>query len=540
MAKVVSIEIGYLMTRICEVEYKGKAHKVYKSFTVPTREGVINDGVLDVTTEYVDSIKSALSKHKVNSKQVVFTISSAKIASREVTIPMVKENRIYDVVKANAPEYFPVDLSQYQLAYSILGVEGDTKGGQKYKLLVLAAPSAMLTGYYSLAEELKLEVLAIDYVGNSLFQVVKNECKEGTNLIIKIDERNSLIMVVKGGKIIFTRSIAYGVDEALNEVRQDPERDAYATFEQAAQIAYEEDTTQSEHVREALQPTISAIARVVEFFVSRNQGENIDRVLLTGMGADIIGFPELIADETNHDVEIVGRIPSLSLDKYFDTPYFNEYLTCVGAAISPINFRKEEEKKSAAASGGKASGGSKTGMTVAIAICVLGVLAGVGLSVYSIYEYGMIEKENKRLNKQMDDLSEIIPVYNEYIETLDKYNKVTAIYDVTKNRNDDLDMFFKELETKLPMNGTIDTFSCDQQNVTLSMTVKSKLEANAVIEELRKFDSLDPDSVAVASLTVQYDEDDIATAVEFVVTATYRPVNYNEETSDDAVIEGAE
>ena len=27
------------------------------------------------------------------------------------------------------------------------------------------------------------------------------------------------------------------------------------------------------------------------------------------------------------------------IDKYFNTPHFNEYVTCVGAAVSPINFR---------------------------------------------------------------------------------------------------------------------------------------------------------------------------------------------------------
>lgn len=529
MAKVVSIEIGYLVTRICEVEYKGKGHKVYKSFTVPTKEGIINDGVLSVTSDYVDSIRSALSKNKVSSKQVVFTISSAKIASREVMIPLVKENRIYDVVKANASEYFPVDLSQYQLAYSILGIEGEEKGNQKYKLLVLAAPTAMLTGYYDLAAELKLEVAAIDYVGNSLFQIIKDECDEGTNLIIKIDERNSLIMVVKSGRIIFTRSIAYGVDEALNEVRQDPERNAYATFEQAAEIAYEEDVTKSVHVKEALAPTIGAIARVVEFFVSRNQGENIDRVLITGMGADIVGFPEMIAEETNHEVEVVGKIPSLNLDKYFNTPHFNEYVTCVGAAVSPINFRREEEKK--AVSSGS---GSNSGYLIAGLICGLGVLAGIGLSVFAIYENRDAVKESKKLNAQVEQLQDIIPIYEEYIGTLDEYNKVTAIYDVTRNRNDDLELFFKELEQKMPMNGTIESFSCTQQDVIINILVKNKGEVAATIEQLRKFESLNPDSVTVTAMTVQYDEDDMPTAVEFVVSAQYRPVTYGEGESTES------
>ena len=127
-AKVISIEIGYLLTRVCEVDYKAKTHKVYKYFTIPTSEGVINDGVLSVTPEYTEALKAALTENKMNAKQVVFTVTSGRIASREVVIPLVKESRIADVVNANAADYFPVDLSLYRFAYTVLGLVEDAKG----------------------------------------------------------------------------------------------------------------------------------------------------------------------------------------------------------------------------------------------------------------------------------------------------------------------------------------------------------------------------------------------------------------------------
>ena len=160
--RVISIEIGYSLTRVCEMDYKAKSPKIYNSFTIPTMEGIVNDGALVLKPQYIEDLRKAIIDHKIKAKQVVFSVSSAKIASREVTIPFVKENRIADVVKANAADYFPVDLSQYQLAYSILETIGTEKGNQQYKLLVLAAPSAMLDGYYELASALKLEVLGIE------------------------------------------------------------------------------------------------------------------------------------------------------------------------------------------------------------------------------------------------------------------------------------------------------------------------------------------------------------------------------------------
>ena len=44
--RVISIEIGYSLTRVCEMDYKAKSPKIYNSFTIPTMEGIVNDGAL--------------------------------------------------------------------------------------------------------------------------------------------------------------------------------------------------------------------------------------------------------------------------------------------------------------------------------------------------------------------------------------------------------------------------------------------------------------------------------------------------------------
>ena len=100
--KVLSIEIGYLFTRVCEVDYKSKTPKVYKRFTVPTLQGVMNDGTIEPDSHYMEGLRSGLREFGIKSKQVVFTLASTKIATREVVVPYVKENRIGTMVKANA------------------------------------------------------------------------------------------------------------------------------------------------------------------------------------------------------------------------------------------------------------------------------------------------------------------------------------------------------------------------------------------------------------------------------------------------------
>lgn len=583
--KVISIEIGYSLTRVCETDYKSKTHKVYKSFTVPTPDGVINDGALMITGEYVDMLKKALAENKVKTKQVMFTITSAKIASREVVIPFVKENRIADVVNANASDYFPVDLSQYQLAYSILGVIGETKGTQQYKLLVMAAPIALLNGYYDLAKALKLELAAIDYAGNSIYQVVKEECKQGNNLIVKVDERSTLVMVVQNGVLSFTRNVAYGVDEAVDAVMESRQWGDIQNFSQALQVlegndcvmlpkqnntetvnaqsadaeaqdaeaaetvssgtaveaapTVEEQTPETrakQAVTESLQPLTGGIARVIDYYVSHNSNATIDRVLLTGMGANIRGLAELLSREINHPIEILRQAAGWNLEKNFKKEYYGEYIACVGAAAEPLGFKKEADKGKGKAKG---EGSSKSGMAVngsaiAYTLLIVGVIVAIVLAVIPMVRYIGLQKTNTELKAQSSELQEIIPVYNEYVTTKAEYTKVNAMYEATENRNEELYDFIVELEEKLPSSVNALSFTSDVTTVTINMTVATKDDAIAAIEQLRSFDSLIGETVTVSALTTQEEEESGVTGVNFTAVALYRPIEDDVQAEENA------
>lgn len=565
--KVISIEIGYSLTRVCETDYKAKIHRIYKNFSIPTPEGVINDGALMITPEYVESMKAALAENKVKSKQVVFTITSAKIASREVVIPFVKDNRIADVINANASDYFPVDLTQYQLAYNVLGVLGETKGNQQYKLLVMAAPKALLSGYYDLARALKLEVAALDYAGNSIYRVVKEECAQGTNLIIKSDERSTLVMVVQNGAISFTRNIAYGVDEAIQSVMDslhwgqvDSVTKAMDILSQNICVALPQETpekketpddlvieviadeseklatvTQEQRAKEdvthSVMPLIGSIARVVDYYVSHNANTTIDRVLFTGLGADIQGLNQLLAQEINHPVEVLTQAAGWNFEKSFKTKAYGAYLACAGAAVAPLGFKANKEK--AGAKPGR-SKGKLDGAIIAYVVLGAGIVAALGMIVSSTFSYGSALKENVELRAQASELEAIIPVYNEYVTTYNDYIKVSAMYDVTRSNNDNFYELLEELEQRLPSDVSVVSLESNRDGVAINMDVPSKNEAAAVVEQMRLFDALYPDSVTVTSVTMTEEEETGSTTVNFTVTANYRSLTEQENPVSEA------
>ena len=74
----------------------------------------VMDGEIHDLEAVAAAVKDNLRNAGIKNRKVVFTISSARIATREVILPPIRDNKIKPIIEANASDYFPVDMSNYQ------------------------------------------------------------------------------------------------------------------------------------------------------------------------------------------------------------------------------------------------------------------------------------------------------------------------------------------------------------------------------------------------------------------------------------------
>ena len=118
--KVLSIEVGYSITHVVEMDYEAKNPKIYNAFSFETPPDVLSDESVVVNESLIALMRQAMTQNGIRTTKAVFTISSTRIATRDVSIPMVKDNKIKQLLLANSTEYFPVDLAQYELVYRVV------------------------------------------------------------------------------------------------------------------------------------------------------------------------------------------------------------------------------------------------------------------------------------------------------------------------------------------------------------------------------------------------------------------------------------
>lgn len=497
--RVISIEVNENVTKIVEAEARAKNPRVFKSFMVNTPANTVSDGMIQVTDAYVESLKEAFVKQGIKTTRVIFSIASTKIASREVTVPYVKENKVGEVIQAKAEEFFPVDLSDYKVSHTLLGDVEDEKGQKRRKALVLAAPLSLLQGYYDLADALDLMVEALDYSGNSLLQAVRKNCNEGVQAVAKIDENSTMVIIMKDGDVVSIRNIAYGVNDAIQVIESkgkrligsdegDEYRNALADLRENIYIREDDGSRKLDpkigEVTNSLDSLVNGIARVLTFYNSRSGDNTIEHLFLTGVGGSFRGMHDFLQSKLGLPVSTIKSVEDLTLPRDFYAKALGDYISAIGAMIAPLDFmmseRNEQQVRSKAAV-------VKDYMPIAIVACAGFVIVALALTLLAVIPYKQAQNEQKRIARRIEELKPVEGVYNTYVAAQGIWTDAKMMLELTENHNDDLVAFIQELEQKMPADIIVLSMVANAKDVTMNIDVSSKESAAKVLQELDGF-----------------------------------------------------
>jgi len=533
--KILSIEIGVDVTHVLEMDYRVKNPKVYRSFSFQTPVGVIGEAGVRKSEEFRTALHKLLDANKIKTRKTLFVVNSGKIASREVLIPMIKENRIKDFLNTNSADFFPVDLSRYQLVYRNEGVVQQDKV-KKRKLYVFAVPGDLVQSYEELADFCSLELTALDYVGNSIFQMMHKAVGNNICCSVKLDNNATMITIINQGMVVLQRTVFYGfeevekvvVDSGLFPKEQYPaamdilqQADCLDTNQTAPEDAMNAMNAMRAEAVEALRPMIGNIRRVLDYYQSRNNGAEVKECFLIGNGAYIKGLDRLMSLELNLPVHLQEkdvlngfRTSGGRLDAMYEA--------CYGAAIQPLDFvfgsaqtaKIIEEKK-------------KRELLAAKLIGLLCVACAVILLALSGVQRIALSHELNNLNKQKDELEYIQDIYNAYVDTKSQYDDVTKMNGKTETVSDALADAIEEMEEKFPSGVKVTSLTSNGEGISMDIEVSTKEEAAKILQNLATFDAFR--SVTTNGITESTDENGKIT-VTFSVMCTY--VN---GTADDSI-----
>ncbi|MBO7632554.1 MAG: pilus assembly protein PilM [Lachnospiraceae bacterium] len=537
--KVLSMEIGQGMTRVVEIDYQSKSPKIYNAFSLETPKDMVQDGVITRNEDFIINLKAELRKRDIRTESLVFTVASSRIANREARIPLCKPKQILPLITANAADYFPVDMNQYHLVYNILG-KTEEEGVKQYRLALLAVPNDVTTSYIDLARTLGMHIRAMDYVGNSIFQVVRHEMTGGVNAVIKIDEHTSLITIIKNGEIVLQRSVPHGVNGAIENVTELDVygenlsyADATVVFTQQrclrrylnVDVDYQEAEDTSDEVMmsrimitENLRYFIGNVGRILEYFVSRNDNTPIDNIYLVGIGADFVGMDELLSNELGYNVQKYTGLDNIRTGSanFHALESMRVYAAAIGASYAPLQLLSADLLK----------GEKETSLVIPVAVFLACVAVAVVLLIVGQVGVSTAKAKNQEVKDRINRTQYLEDLNNADKASQEVYKQLYAQLAKSKNNNRMLTQFIDEMQNKMPKGFKTILLDADEtEGINISVTCASKKEAAMVFQQLRSFETI---SVIASSgfeeeygLRPEFDEllkqllaEDIAVAME--------------------------
>lgn len=541
--KVLSIQTGIWWTKVALIEYGVKHPQVYDVFTFRTPEHAIEDGYIRERESLANQLRAELSKRKISERKVVFSINSAKVVAREVTIPKVKERQLKSVALEQARENFPMDITSYTISYAKMGmIEGDPK--QQMKLLLLAVPDNLLTNYVSFAELCGLEIETFEYMGNCAMQfIAKNYIEDA--VIVQLEERSTIVSVVKDNKLVFQRVAPHGYDTTLAVAIDHPvlgireDQDAFEflcnnnitrdrikpeMFSDSVIVDPEERVAAVQQAYEALKESMDYHVRIVvsalEFYQNQYKTPLRGTLHLIGDGMRIQGMARYFDTKINIEVEKGDYLSLVKMDKKTaGTGLVGGeslgLLSIFGAVIDPMGIMPKELAERAS----KRNSTKVASMFFGCALIISAVLLGIGYM-----RKASAQNEQKELRKKIEELKPVQKVYDEntfYRNQADQYRTFDSL---TKTQNEQLYKLINDLEKKLPTPVFVDSLTMADSRISMNVKCDVKMTAAQLLINLKELDYLT--NVAIPSISrieIEGDEEDNIEAFngwQFTVSAT--------------------
>lgn len=567
MARVLSIEIGTSLTKVAELDFKGKKAKLYGSFVILTPPNMMNaEGEVNVSDVFTAQLNSELQERGIGTKSVVFVVNSSRVISRTITIPAIKENRIHDFVMANASDYFPYSLDGYKVSCEVDG-RLEENGVKKLQVTVNCMPLSIVGAYEALAANMGFSLVGLDYAGNALKKMMLSEIPEDIKITFKMEETSTIITVIEDGKVQFQRTANYGIDEILEIVKKSElfgdklsdldalkvvERktlmfkrleDTYLTDVSERTADSEIDSVKLQQLRTeittSLSPLVGNINKILELY-DREKNKKIEKIYLIGLGSVCSGLSKLLTSELG--IKVVAQQQIIRASVYEDTEKMAakvaEFFTNCGATMEPlsVSFTEKKEEKGKGKNAVANVSGAKESYTGPIIVCGICVIAAIALGAFSIISNVILKATNNSLQAQIDNLAYMDEIVATYDATCADYAWAVTVDENSSSDNDNLVAVINELEEKMPSEINILTLSASEESMTLNITVSKKAVVADVIRQLRTFESFTVGNLS----TISEEEDDAGVAsVSFSIDCTYVP-SVTEAAAEQTVTETVE
>jgi len=343
---LVGLDIGSRSIKAAELAVTKRGPTLKRFGVVDIDQGAIEEGTINNPEAVAERIQELFRSYNIKENNVAVSIGGYSVIVKKINVQTMAEEQLQETIQFEAEQYIPFDISDVNLDFQILG-ENKSNPSQMSVFLV-AAKKEMVSDYINLANLAGLNPCIVDVEAFALQNIFEaNYDLSNENIaLIDIGASKTSLNILKGNTSVFMRDVSLGCGQINQKITSLID----CTFEEAEMLKHGEksDRLSTDDLKGIVSTVVSdwctEIRRALDFFYSTYPEDQIKKIILSGGGANIDEFRQLLATEASAEVETIDPFKNLLIDnKGFDDSFIKQIAP--QAAISMgLAMRKVDDK----------------------------------------------------------------------------------------------------------------------------------------------------------------------------------------------------
>jgi len=333
-SKIIGIDIGASSIKVAEISWQNNM-PVLKNFGIKKlADKIIEDGLIIESHQLMNTLRELLITSHINSKNVVIAVGGGSMFARELIFPMMSKEELKEAIKWDLDKYIPYTPASYYYDFSIVG-SGMTE--KEIKVLLVASPIENVNKIISVIESLGLILIAIDIEPLALYRTVI-DAKQ--SIVIDIGALLSQVTFFQNDSPAIIRNIPIGGNHFTQIIMEN----LGLAFHEAEEMKHQhiirsQIYTDSEYkeVQKQMDVLVSEITydvqRTAEYYQQENTNSMIDKVLITGGGANLHHLVHMVSKKLQITTILHNPLEKITIPITFDKTCLQQVAPQLSIAI---------------------------------------------------------------------------------------------------------------------------------------------------------------------------------------------------------------
>ena len=307
----IGLDIGSSFVKAAVVDHSGPQPELTRVAYLPLVADAIVEGEIMDPPLVAETIRAVIDALGVTPKQVVTAVGGRDIMIKKIQMDRMAADDAREVIRWEAEQYVPFDMSNVQLDFQVLDPQGD---GLQMSVLLVAAKRELVDQRMMLLQDAGLTASVVDVDAFALHNAFGHNypyADRGMVALVNVGHEISTILIQQEGVPILNRDVPFGTRHIREELR----RMHGMGLEEADEVLQGTSDKLADCLAlltERGEELAMGIERALAFMaVDGVEGRGVGTIYLSGGGARIPRLSDVIASRLRSRVEVANPLQRL-------------------------------------------------------------------------------------------------------------------------------------------------------------------------------------------------------------------------------------